>query len=225
MSEEHASQQVAQGQLLAGGGDSRHQASHTSGQGGDLDLLDEIKSCETWCEVLDVVEDEAQRMSLFSAAQAATRIVAILRKGGQSSRNQALPQISARAGFATLTSLLFNGISSMSRAQVANSVTALASLQVPFTEAHAAAYAARIRQLAPELNARDVVQLLHGFSIAPSGSVMPRVSTLDRLGYRATQLLGAGQVEPQVCGVWGWWWNTTCREQHSVRWGTQGKSG
>ncbi|GFH08801.1 uncharacterized protein HaLaN_03825, partial [Haematococcus lacustris] len=56
------------------------------------------------------------------------------------------------------------------------------------------AYATRTQELAPELNARDISQLLHGYSTL---GVTPGVPVLDMVGFRATHLLTLGDFEPQ----------------------------
>lgn len=52
----------------------------------------------------------------------------------------------------------------MSRAQLCNSLHALAQLQVPLAPTALAAYTARTTELAHKLNARDVAQLMHGWA-------------------------------------------------------------
>lgn len=130
---------------------------------GDRELYDEIRACETWQDVLEVVADEAPRMSLYTATQAASRLLATVRASPAGPARTAA-QLQAQPAFGTLVAVLAAGVPQMSRAQLCNSLHALAQLRAPLGDALLAAYAQRAQQLAPTFNARDVAQLLHGWA-------------------------------------------------------------
>ncbi|KAJ9534378.1 hypothetical protein QJQ45_016072 [Haematococcus lacustris] len=165
-----------------------------AGVAGDRQLYEELKSCSSWEEVLELVEDEAGYMSMFTAVQAAGRLVALLRSLGPSRKPVALQAMSALPAFRTLRGVLLEGVPTMTRAQLCNSLHALGQLQVKLGPGAVQAYATRTQELAPELNARDISQLLHGYSTL---GVTPGVPVLDMVGFRATHLLTLGDFEPQ----------------------------
>ncbi len=116
---------------------------------GDRELYDEIRACETWQDVLEVVADEAPRMSLYTATQAASRLLATVRASPAGPARTAA-QLQAQPAFGTLVAVLAAGVPQMSRAQLCNSLHALAQLRAPLGDALLAAYAQRAQQLVAE---------------------------------------------------------------------------
>lgn len=172
------------------------QTTPEGGVGGDQDLLPEIKACETWQDVLEIVADEAARLSLFSASQAATRIAAIIRPQPAPDRTVATADLAAHPAFDTLVKILGDGVPRMRRAQLCNSLAALVQLNYKLAPTMLASYSLRARQLAPEMNDRDVSMLLHAFAQA---GIRPAGAVLDDIGYQAMRLMEAGECDPQVC--------------------------
>jgi len=130
-------------------------------------------------------------MSLFTAVQAASKILALSRTAPAKAT---AAQLAASPAFATLVAQLHAGAPRMSRAQLCNATHALAGLSVPFTPAAARAYQARAKELAGEMNGRDIAMLLRGFAAA---KLKPSRELLDLVGFRAKVVLEEGGFDAQ----------------------------
>lgn len=102
------------------------------GRAQDLDLYDEIKACDTWQDVLEVIADEAPGISLHTATQAASKLVSTVR-ASPLGFSKAVAMLHMQPAFQALVEILTSGVPRMSRAQLCNSLHALAQLKVSYT--------------------------------------------------------------------------------------------
>jgi len=157
-------------------------------------MVDEISSCESWRDLLEILEDEAgpagSGLTLFVGVKAISRMASLGR--GLPASEKA--QLRAEPGFHALARALLSGVPRMKPIQLANSLEAFASLGViPHTEGMKA-YLERCKVCAEAMNGRDLATLLHAFAIM---QVRPGRKTLDTLGFRAVHLLRQGEMQPQ----------------------------
>ncbi|GLI59048.1 hypothetical protein VaNZ11_000876 [Volvox africanus] len=147
----------------------------------DREIHNELRGCEEWRDVLDIVADEAACLSVRTAVQALTRLN-VLTRGSVSERRE----IADHPAFQTLKEVLYSQVSLMNNVQLSNSLHALAQLQVKLPEllldGYAEAAAARVDTFYP----RDIATLL---AAAAAMRWSPPREMLDTMGFRSMGLL------------------------------------
>lgn len=170
-------------------GDAPRAAPHTSSRTStsasgaaydDKATYEEIQICETAQDVLDIVQDESASMSLRSLVQALGKINRLA--VGSRDRSALL----ASSSFQLLVTCITDRIPEMNPLQLGMSLTTLGKLRVPVGKAALQAYARRAEAKADKFYPRELATLLNGFA---SLRISPGKPLLDRLGFRAQQLL------------------------------------
>ncbi|KAG1681607.1 hypothetical protein FOA52_014115 [Chlamydomonas sp. UWO 241] len=162
----------------------------------DEQLYQEIRACEHWQDVLDIVSDEGPEMSTKRGVQALTRLLALMKRLPVRERASTVEG----PAFSALLSALYAKLPSMKASQLSATVAALAELRVCVGPETCAALCEAAGARASGLPARDLTTVLH--ALAALGA-KPGMSVMDRLGYRAHLILTAQTAQTaQVLGAY-----------------------
>ncbi|EFJ50550.1 hypothetical protein VOLCADRAFT_88468 [Volvox carteri f. nagariensis] len=153
----------------------------------DREIHNELRGCEDWRDVLDIVADEAACLSVRTAVQALTRLNTLTR-GSPGARRELVEH----QAFQTLKEVLYSQVSLMNNVQLSNSLYAFAQLQVVLPEllceGYTAAAVARVDSFYP----RDIATLL---AAAAAMRWSPPRQLLDAMGFRAMGFLSGQEFD------------------------------
>ncbi|KAG2449241.1 hypothetical protein HYH02_005987 [Chlamydomonas schloesseri] len=156
----------------------------------DRETHEELRACDDWRDVLDVVADEAavEGLSARTCVQALTKLNTLTRNSpGERAELIALP------AFAALTKLVMDQVHDMNNVQLSNSLWAFSQLGVRLPAADLDAYWAACLDAAELFYPRDIATLL---AAAAAGlRAAPPQRLLDVMGFRARGFLSSGQFE------------------------------
>ncbi|GFR51966.1 hypothetical protein Agub_g14489 [Astrephomene gubernaculifera] len=167
----------------------------------DRDMYEELRSCEDWRDVVDVLADEAGQLSVRTAVQALTRLNGLTR-GSEAARRE-LRELPV---FGVLLELLHSQVAVMNNVQLSNCLQAYSQLQVPLPEPTLEAYYAAVVAAAERFYPRDIATVFAAAAAlkgagsssgdgSGSGGQQPPQALLDKLGFRATAFMTAGQFD------------------------------
>lgn len=150
----------------------------------DERLYEEIRACEAWADVLEVVQDEGSSMSTKRVVQALTRMGALLKFATQPERSDA----TASPEFQHLLQLLYAKLASLKASQACAVAMTLSQLHVRPPQAQLLQLLAALQAHAMQFSARDVATVMHA-SVALGVTRESGQALLDTLATRALQLL------------------------------------
>ena len=93
---------------------------------GDLELHNEIRACEQWRDVLDVIADEASNLTPRVTVQALSRLASLSKKLGRSEQLQ----VAQQPAFQNLVSVLHQQVPAMNPVQLSSTLFFLQQLGV-----------------------------------------------------------------------------------------------
>ncbi|PNW87100.1 hypothetical protein CHLRE_02g109050v5 [Chlamydomonas reinhardtii] len=155
----------------------------------DRETHDELRACDDWRDVLDVVADEAavEGLSARTSVQALTKLNTLTRNSpGERAELIALP------AFAALTKLVLDQVHDMNNIQLSNSLWALSQLGCRLPAPDLDAYWAACLDAAELFHPRDIATLL---AAAAALRAAPPQRLLDVMGFRARAFLSSGEFE------------------------------
>lgn len=150
----------------------------------DERLYEEIRACEAWADVLEVVQDEGSSMSTKRVVQALTRMGALLKFASKQERSDA----TTSPEFQHLLQLLYAKLASLKASQACAVAMTLSQLHVRPPQAQLLQLLAALQAHAMQFSARDVATAMHA-SVALGVTRESGQALLDTLATRALQLL------------------------------------
>ncbi|KAG2436290.1 hypothetical protein HXX76_006601 [Chlamydomonas incerta] len=155
----------------------------------DRETHEELRACDDWRDVLDVVADEAavEGLSARTCVQALTKLNTLTRNS-PSERAEVI----ALPAFAALTKLVLDQVHDMNNVQLSNSLWAFSQLGVRLPAADLDAYWAACLDAAELFYPRDISTLL---AAAAGLRAAPPQRLLDVMGFRARGFLSSAQFE------------------------------
>ncbi|KAG2490018.1 hypothetical protein HYH03_011483 [Edaphochlamys debaryana] len=153
----------------------------------DKEHHEELRGCEDWRDVLDVVADElpAAGLSVRTAVQALTRLNTLARGSPEAQR-----ELLAAPAFGELQQLLYSQIPAMNNVQLSNSLYALARLRVRVPADALRSYWANAQARVDTFYPRDIATFV---AAAAALQASPPTPLLDALCYRAATFFSSGE--------------------------------
>lgn len=191
LSPEHGSTNGVHSHHLNGSASAMHQLGTPAAAEavtGDKELYEEIKACEEWADVLDVVADEAKVMSLRTGVQALNRVNTLAKHLPRAQ----IDLISKHPGFMNLVAIVFSQVESMNPIQLSNSLYAVSQLRVPIPADVLQQYAQTAGVKAKDFWPRDISMFMYALAQLHA---QPSRDTLDRLCFRAVVSSTGGSVD------------------------------
>ncbi len=163
----------------------------------DSELQDEIKECDCWEDVLDIVADEALQMSSSSIYIALRRLTLVTKGLPQSSTKQLVNKPS----FQLLLQQMQRHLPAFDAVMLTNSLYSLSILRVPASKELLAAYDAQVETHLESFNMKDVVCCFYAYACLKHS---PKKTLLDSMGLQAEHFLSSGAFNAQDISMLLW---------------------
>ncbi|GAX78938.1 hypothetical protein CEUSTIGMA_g6378.t1 [Chlamydomonas eustigma] len=149
----------------------------------DEQLYEEIRSCEYWQDVMDIIMDEGSTMSTKRSVQALTKLSNLTKSMSAAERSALIEQDSS---FSVFIMLIYSRITGMKQSQASSTSASLVALKVKVPEEAVSHLSQALLSNATLLSSRD---LSSAMSWLATLGAKPQVDLLNKVALRAVQLL------------------------------------